>query len=75
MKELAAGQFKARCLAVMDQVQESGEPVVITKRGKPVVKVVPVRNDEDDLFGFLIGRARIVGDIMHTTPPEEWEPE
>ena len=44
MKEIAAGQFKSQCLAIMDQVQESGEPVLITKRGEPVAKLIPVKN-------------------------------
>jgi prevent-host-death family protein len=40
MKKMAAGQFKAQCLAVMDQVQETGEPVIITKRGNDVAKII-----------------------------------
>ena len=40
MKQMPAGAFKARCLSVMKQVQATGEPVVVTKRGVPVVKVV-----------------------------------
>ena len=43
MKEMAAGEFKARCLAIMDQVRESGEPVLITKHGKPVARLVSAR--------------------------------
>ena len=40
MKQIPAGKFKAQCLAVMDRVSQTGEPVVITKHGKPVVKLV-----------------------------------
>ena len=57
MKQMPAGAFKARCLAVMKKVQMTGEPVIVTKRGAPVVKVVPVR---------------IVGDI-ESPIPVEWE--
>ena len=42
MKKMTAGYFKAKCLAVIDEVQANGEAVVITKNGKPVAKLVPV---------------------------------
>ena len=44
MKKMAAGAFKIHCLAVMDEVQSRREAVLITKRGKPVAKLVPVRD-------------------------------
>jgi prevent-host-death family protein len=72
MKQMPAGQFKSQCLAIMDQVQRSREPVLITKRGKPVAKLVPVGNKGDDIFGFLEGKGRIVGDLLDTTPVEDW---
>lgn len=72
MQKMAAAQFKAQCLAVMDQVLQSGRPVVITKHGKPVVKLVPASADEDEIFGALAGVARIVGDIETTIPAGEW---
>ena len=74
MKEMAAGTFKARCLAIMDQVLQSGEPVLITKHGKPVVKLVPAGMQVDDIFGYMAGKAKIVGDIVGPiTPLEDWE--
>ena len=63
MKHMPAGDFKARCLAVMKRVQATGEPVIVTKRGAPVVKVVPVEAEKDDIFGFMAGKVKIVGDI------------
>ncbi len=69
MRTMAAGKFKATCLAVMDEVQAKREPVVITKNGRPVAKMVPVETEEDPLFGFYKGKIRITGDIvapMHT---------
>ncbi len=73
MKKMAAGEFKARCLAVMDNVQATGEPVVITKRGAPVVKVVPANEQQDDLFGFMAGELEVVGDIESPVVPlEQW---
>ena len=63
MKHMPAGKFKARCLSVMDDVNATGEPVIITKRGKPVAKVVPVASKKQDLFGFMAGEFKIVGDV------------
>ena len=64
MKKMAAGVFKAKCLAVMDEVQAKREAVIITKRGKPVAKLVPVDEDKNEIFGFLAGKGVIVGDIV-----------
>jgi prevent-host-death family protein len=72
MRKIAAAQFKAQCLAVMDQVSQSGRSVVITKHGKPVVKVVPANEGEDEIFGALAGIARITGDIENTVPARDW---
>lgn len=72
MKQIPAGTFKARCLALMKQVQATGEPVIVTKRGAPVVKVVPVRPEKNDIFGCMSGRVKILGDI-ESPIPVEWE--
>jgi prevent-host-death family protein len=74
MKQIPAGEFKARCLAIMDQVSQSGEPVVVTKHGKPVVKLVPAENQADDIFNYMAGKVKIVGDIVGPiTPLDDWE--
>jgi len=74
MKQMPAGEFKAQCLAIMDQVFESGEPVLITKHGRPVAKLVPAEKQADDIFGYMAGKAKIVGDIVGpVTPLEDWE--
>jgi prevent-host-death family protein len=72
MKEIPAGKFKTQCLAVMRRVQRTGVPVVVTKRGTPLVKVVPVEPDADDIFGFMVGKAKIIGDI-ESPIPVKWE--
>jgi prevent-host-death family protein len=73
VKKIAAGSFKVHCLAVMDEVQAKRETVVITKRGKPVAKLVPVEEQTDDLFGFLRGKVTIVGDVVSPAlKSEEW---
>jgi prevent-host-death family protein len=74
MKQMPAGKFKARCLSVMDDVNATGEAVIITKRGTPVAKVVPVTSKKRDVFGFMAGELKIVGDIESPVVPlDEWE--
>jgi prevent-host-death family protein len=73
MKKMAAGVFKANCLAVMDEVQSKRVTVVITKHGKPVAKLVPINTDKDEIFGFLAGRGKVMGDVVSPAlTPEEW---
>jgi prevent-host-death family protein len=69
MKQMRASVFKARCLAVMDDVQATGEPVIVTKRGKPVVKVVPIKPEKDNIFGSMADEVKIVGDIESPVVP------
>jgi len=74
MKQMRASAFKAQCLKVMNDVQATGEPVIVTKRGKPVVKVIPVKPEKDDIFGFMAGKAEIVGDIESPVAPlKDWK--
>ena len=74
MKSMPAGEFKSRCLKVMDQVRATRQPVVITKRGRPVAKLVPLDTRGDDIFGCLKGVVEIVGDIESPlVAPEDWE--
>ena len=74
-RTMAAGAFKVHCLKVMDEVQAKRQTVLITKRGKPVAKLVPVEKEKDDIFGFLKGKGKIEikGDIVSPAfSPEEW---
>jgi len=74
VKQMPAGEFKSQCLAVMDKVQKTGEPVLITKHGKPVAKLVPASKPTDDIFGYMASKVKVVGDIVGpTTPLEDWE--
>jgi len=73
MKKMPAGSFKIHCLAVMDEVQAKRETVVITKRGKPVAKLIPADNDSDDIYDFLVGKGAITGDVVSPAlGREEW---
>jgi prevent-host-death family protein len=73
--EMAAGVFKARCLQVMDEVARRKQPITVTKRGKPVVKIVPVdETPAESIFGSLAGRFEIVGDVEEAVLPlGTWE--
>jgi prevent-host-death family protein len=74
MKTMAAGEFKARCLQVMEQVRKTRTPLVITKRGKPVAKLVPLDEPASPIFNSLKGKIEILGDIVSpVTPLEDWE--
>jgi prevent-host-death family protein len=74
MKTMPAGQFKAKCLKVMDDVQSTREPVVITKKGRPVAKLVPAEEQCNKLFGCMRDEIEIVGDIVSPVVPlEDWE--
>lgn len=63
-RTMKAAEFKAKCLDVMEQVAATGEPVTVTKRGKPIAQVGPVVRKPKTLRGFLKGRIKITGDIM-----------
>lgn len=72
MKTMAAGSFKSKCLAVVDEVHAKCETVIITKHGKPVAKLVPVNAEKDKIYDFLAGKGAIVGDIITPASLEEW---
>jgi prevent-host-death family protein len=71
--QIPAGEFKSKCLKLMDQVRDTHEEIVITKHGKPVVKVIPIEEEKPrPLLGYLQGSVSIDGDI--TAPIDEvWE--
>jgi prevent-host-death family protein len=63
-RKINAAAFKARCLALIDEVAESGEPITITKRGKAKVQIVAVREKPKTLIGATKGTFKILGDIV-----------
>ncbi len=68
-EHIPAGKFKATCLALLDRVRTTGEEFVITKRGVPVAKLVPVEPaDEADLAGSVLHEEDLVAPL-----DEEWE--
>ena len=64
MKQLSASKFKEQCLSLLDRVDPEG--IVVTKRGKPVAKLIPFGADSADLIGSLKGKLRIKGEILST---------
>lgn len=74
MKTMPAGEFKARCLRVMEDVRKYRTPVVITKKGRPVAKLVPPDEPAKDILGCMAGTATILEDVESPVfPPETWE--
>ena len=82
MRTMGAGEFKAKCLAVMDMVAVTGEPVLVTKRGRPVARIVAVAEGEERLrhsesiFGFMRGLGTVPADGdngLTQFDGEEWE--
>ena len=74
MRTIKASEFKAKCLKIMDDVAETGEPVVITKNGVPVAELVSARSKPKVLLGSMKGSVTYIGDIVSPIDVE-WEAE
>lgn len=73
-KQIPAGEFKAKCLKLMDEVQASKLPLVVTKHGRPVVTIMPFEEKRPFPFGYMKGQISIKGDIVAPTG-EVWNAE
>jgi prevent-host-death family protein len=76
MTEISASEFKAKCLAILDEVNKTKKSVRITKRGKVIAELVPASPPKEPkgLLGRMKGQGKIIGDIVApATDPEEWE--
>ena len=62
--KLSAGEFKATCLKLMDEVAATGREIVVTKRGKPVVRIVPYQNRSRSVAGALADSMEFIGDVI-----------
>lgn len=73
---MAISKFKATCLAVLERVRKTGQPVLVTKRGKPIAQVVPPPpgRPKRSGYGAMRGTAREIGDIVSPLFPEGIEP-
>lgn len=73
-KQISAADFKSKCLKLMDSVEHERIQVIITKRGRPVAKLVPYDEEPPSVFGFMAGTGSITGDIMLPLD-EKWNAE
>ena len=69
-RTISATEFKAHCLTLMDEVQRSGEELVITKHGKPVARLAPVVTPSPSLVGWMRGTSEVIGDLV--APEDIW---
>ena len=76
MREIRASEFKAKCLAILDEVERTGEPVTILKRGRPVARLVPPAGQSKYPQHTLFGTVEVLGDILEPVlPASDWEAE
>jgi prevent-host-death family protein len=72
MRQIGAAKFKEQCLAILDEVDEDG--IVITKRGRPVAKLIPIEAESADLIGSLRDQLKVKGDVFSTGVPWHAQP-
>ena len=70
---LPVSVFKAKCLRLLDEVAHHGHTLIITKRGRPVARVSPVRASAATVRGSWKGLVEVRGDIVHFDASEDWE--
>jgi prevent-host-death family protein len=74
MRKIPMTEFRKGCLEFVDIVAATRGPVVITKNGKPVAKLVPANRPMRSFFGWFAGTIEIVGDIESPVQPaEDWK--
>ena len=75
MKQVSVSEFKATCLELLRNVEETGESVLVTKHGRPIAEVrAPRLKRTRSAFGCMKDRTRILGDVTEpAVPAEEWE--
>ena len=75
MKTLGISEFKAKCIDELEKVQETGEPLLVTLRQRPIATIHPYREEAPlrRTLGKLKGRMAIHGDIVHSDFADDWE--
>lgn len=71
-KPIGAGEFKTHCLKLIDRVNQTKQPITITKHGKPMAKLTPIEDETYSLFGCLENTVEVRGNIIESTG-EVWE--
>lgn len=74
MKEIAISEFKAKCLAMLEEVQKTKEPILVTRFGKPVAEVVPPSpsRKQGTWLGSMAGEIKFLGDILSPVFETDW---
>jgi prevent-host-death family protein len=73
MSVIAAGEFKAKCLHILDEVNKTREPVTVTKRGKPVARLVPLSAESASSYGIAKGTLSYAEDDDLFSTGETWD--
>lgn len=77
METIAISEFKATCLKLLEKVKNTGQPLLVTKKGTPIAMVSPpppIKREQNSYFGCMAGTAKIIGDIIRPASNEdEWE--
>lgn len=74
MKTMAVSEFKAKCIAVLRAAQRSGEPLLVTRRGRPLARIEPISDQVSERrLGLYRGRMRIRGDVVDATSADDWD--
>ena len=71
--EIGVSEFKTRCLEIMDTLSRGGPDVIVTRRGRPIARVVPIRRERRPLRNSLSGLVEIRGDIVSCDWTADWE--
>ena len=74
-KMIGAAEFKAHCLRILDEVERTGEPVTVTKRGRPVVEVKPIKAEGRSVIGAMQDSVIRIGDIVSPAYEQRWDAE
>jgi prevent-host-death family protein len=72
METISTAGFKATCLALLDRVEQTGRPILVARRGRPIAQISPVGKRR--IMGCMEGTAKIVGNIESPTiEAQDWE--
>ncbi len=71
---MVVSDFKAKCTAVLREAQRSGEPLLVTRRGRPLARIEPIPEKATERrLGLYRGRMRIRGDIVQSSSEGDWD--
>lgn len=74
MKKMVISEFKAKCIAVLREAQQTGEAILVTRRGQPLARIEPIRQAPSERpLGVLRGRMKIHGDLIQADSSADWD--